>query len=360
MQNSSMQLLEDLIAAEAPTGHEAPAVKAWLDYLKPYSDEQFTDSYGNGFAVFNPDGDPAVMVTGHADEIGLMVTYIDDEGFLWFGSLGGYDPKILPAMRVKVFAKGGKLPGVIGALPPHLQNPATGGTVLKRYKFGEHLYIDIGAKDKKAAEKLVRVGDPVILDYGLRKLKGDLITSRGLDNKIGLWTAAQVLKRVATSKKKPSAKIIALATVQEEIGGFGAQMAAFSTEPDVAVAVDVAQSMDHPGMEKKRWGEHCVGKGPVLGHGSANHPEVIARLEKVARRLRIDIQHEAAPRYTGTDADSIYTSRSGIPTAVVSVAQRYMHSPVETLSTADLEQVAQLLTEFCLGLKRGERFKVKV
>lgn len=357
MENTPRQFLIDLVNRPAPTGFEGPAVKAWCDYLKPHADEVYTDSYGNGFAVLNSGGDPTVLLTGHADEIGLMVTYIDDEGFLWVGSLGGYDAKILPAMRVRVLAKGGEVAGVIGAMPPHMQRAAD-GTELKRYKFGHNVYVDIGAKDKQDAEKHVQVGDPIILDYGFTELRGELVTSRGLDNKIGIWAAAEGLRRVADQRDKLQARVVALATVQEEIGGHGARMGAYRVEPDVAIAVDVTQSVDHPGAEKKKWGEHKIGQGPVVAHGSACHPLVIERLAKVARRLRIKLQHEAAPIRTGTDADSIFNTRSGIPTAVLGLPQRYMHSPVETISLKDLDQIARLLAGFCSDLKQGERFAV--
>ncbi|MCH7472429.1 M20/M25/M40 family metallo-hydrolase [bacterium] len=360
MEDSPRRFLEALAAQAAPSGFEAPAVKCWLDYLKPHAGETFTDSYGNGFAVLNPGGDPAALITGHADEIGLMVTYIDDEGFLWVGSLGGYDAKILPAMRVKVLAKEGDLPGVVGAVPPHLQRPESGGVEVKRYKFGENIYIDIGAKDKAEADKHVRVGDPVILDYGMTELGGDLVVGRGLDNRIGIWAAAEVVRRLAGRKDQLAAKVVAMASVQEEIGGHGASMGSFRVEPDVAIAIDVTQSVDHPAAEKKRFGEVRLGKGPALAHGSANHPVVVKRLESVARRLRISLQHEALPNRTGTDADSIFSAKAGIPTAVVGLPQRYMHSPSEMVSLADLEQVARLVTEFCLDLKAGERFTVRI
>jgi putative aminopeptidase FrvX len=360
MEERATQLLIDLVDAAAPTGFEAPAVKVWCAYLKPIADEVYTDAYGNGFAVLNPKGDPSVVLTGHADEIGLMVSFIDDDGFLWVSSLGGYDAKILPAMRVKVLARGGSLPGVIGAMPPHMQHPAAGDKELTRYRFGDNVYIDIGAKNKADAEKHVRVGDPVILDYGYLPLTGDIVVSRALDNKVGIWAAAEGLRRAALQREKLKAKVIAVATVQEEIGGYGAQMSAFRLDPDVALAVDVTQSVDHPQADKKRFGEHKLGGGPVLAHGSACHPEVVARLQQVARRQRIDLQHEASPNHTGTDADSIFKSRSGIPTAVVGLPQRYMHSPAEMVNLKDLERIANLLSSFCLDLKRGERFVVKV
>ena len=361
METQARDFLKALVDQAGPTGFEAPVVKAWCKYLKPYADEVYTDSYGNGFAVLNRKGDPCVMLTGHADEIGLMVTYIDDNGFLWVGSLGGYDAKILASMRVRVFSSSGKeLKGVIGALPPHLQGLARGGKDLKRYKFGENVYIDIGAKDKQDAEKHVRVGDPIIVDYGYREMNDELASARGLDNKIGIWTAAEALRQCSANKAKLAAKVVAVATVQEEIGGYGASMGSYSVNPDVAIAVDVTQSVDHPGVDKRKFGDHKLGLGPVLGHGSANHPTVVQRLEKVARKQRLDLQHEASPRYTGTDGDSIYVTRGGIPTAVIGISQRYMHSPAETLSLTDLDHAAKLLAGFCHDLKRGERFKVEV
>jgi endoglucanase len=365
MEAAALQFLRELCATPGPTGHEAPVVAAWLDYLRPVADEVFTDAYGNGFAVLNPDGDPCIMLDGHADELGLMVTYIDDGGFLWVKSLGGYDPKVLPSMRVKVHgsgpqAKGQALPGLVGALPPHMQRGDSGDPEFKVYKFGESIYLDIGAKDRKTAEKYVRVGDAATLDYSFLDLRGDFVVGRGLDNKIGIWSAAEGLRRAAKSRGKLAAKIVAVAAVQEEIGCYGARMAAFRINPDVAIAVDVTQGVDHPATEKKKFGDVRLGKGPVLGHGSANHPEVIGRLEKVAGKKRLSLQHEAAPQYTGTDADEIYLSRSGIPTGVVSLPQRYMHSPSEMVHLKDLDNIAELLASFCLDLKAGERFFVKV
>jgi endoglucanase len=235
-----------------------------------------------------------------------------------------------------------------------------GGIELKRYKFGENVYVDIGAKDKAHAEQYVRVGDPMVLDYGFRELRRELVVGRGLDNKIGIWCAAEGLRRCAEKRADLKCCVIALATVQEEIGGYGAAMAAFRLRPDAAIAVDVTQSIDHPGTDKKRFGEAKMGKGPVIAHGSACHPELVARIERVAKRARIELQHEAAARYTGTDADNIFITREGIPSAVVSLPQRYMHSPVEMVNTRDLEDIAALLAETCLDLQGGERFAVQV
>jgi endoglucanase len=235
-----------------------------------------------------------------------------------------------------------------------------GGVELKRYKFGENVYVDIGAKDKAQAEQYVRVGDPMVLDYGFRELRRELVVGRGLDNKIGIWCAAEGLRRCAEKRAELKCCVIALATVQEEIGGYGAAMATFRLNPDAAIAVDVTQSIDHPGTDKKRFGEAKMGKGPVIAHGSACHPELVTRIERVAKRARIELQHEAAARYTGTDADNIFIAREGIPSAVVSLPQRYMHSPVEMVNTRDLEDIATLLAETCLDLNRGERFAVQV
>jgi endoglucanase len=358
MDHSARQFLIDLVNTFGPTGHEAPVVKRWLEYVGQWADETFTDAYGNGFAVLNPGGDPCVLLDGHADEIGLMVTHIDDEGFLWVNRLGGYDAKVLPSMRVRVLTANGELPGVVGALPPHMQRE--GGVELDVYKYGEHVYVDIGAKDLKDAQKHVQVGDPIIPDYGFMELSGELVVGRGLDNKIGIWSVAEALRLAAQKRDKLKAKVVAVAAVQEEIGCYGAGMAAFRLDPDVAIAIDVTQSVDHPGTEKKRFGDIRMGRGPVLAHGAACHTEVVRRLQGVARQLRIDIQHEACPAGTGTDADSIYTTKAGIPTAVLSLAQRYMHSPAETISMRDLEQLARILGQFCLSLGKGERFRVAI
>jgi endoglucanase len=390
MDLTPQQFLARLVERHGPTGFEGPVVSAWLDYVRPFADEVHTDAYGNAWAVLNPEGDPRVVLTGHADELGLMASHIDDEGFIWVSGLGGYDAKILPGMRVRVYGSGpavgeashglpgervealpyerdgGKvpppqsLPGVIGALPPHMQLVEAGGVELKRYRFGENVYVDIGAKNKAHAEEYVRVGDAMVLDYGYRELRRDLVVGRGLDNKIGIWCAAEGLRRCAERKGDLNCCVIALATVQEEIGGFGAEMAAYRLEPHAAVAVDVTQALDHPGTDRKRFGEAKLGKGPVIAHGSACHPELTARIERVAKRARIELQHEAAARFTGTDADNIFTTRSGVPTSVVGLPQRYMHSPVELINTRDLEDIAALLAELCLDIQAGERFAVQV
>ena len=360
MESSAREFLKALVDSHGPSGFEAPVVRTWLDYAKQFADEVYTDSYGNGFAVLNPKGDPHIMLDGHADEIGLMVSYIDDDGFLWVSTIGGYDAKILPSMRVRVLGSHSTLPGLIGSLPPHMQRESQGGTELKRYQFGVNVYVDIGARSRTEAEKHVRVGDPIVLDYGMEELQNGLVCSRAFDNRIGIWASIEALRRVKQSGKPLAAKITAVAAVQEEIGCLGAGMAAYGAEPDLAVAIDVTQSVDHPMAEKKRWGDMKVGRGPVLAHGSACHPELNKRIEEVARKKKIALQHEAAPRGTGTDADSIFRTRGGIPTAVVSLPQRYMHSPAETVHLGDLEQIAELLAALGLSLKKAERFAVKV
>lgn len=364
MESAARDFLAALVEAPGPVGSEAPVVSAWLKYLKPCADECFTDAYGNGYAVINPKGDPHIVITGHADELGLMVTHIDDEGFLWVGGLGGYDAKVLPAMRARVFGTGGEskapLPAVVGAMPPHMQRTEAGDPELKRYKFGDNVYLDIGAKNKAEAAKYVRIGDSAVLDYGFAPLRGDSVVGRGLDNKIGLWAAAEALRRVSAERGKLKARVTALAAVQEEIGGHGAEMGAWRLEPDCAVAVDVTHCCGHPGVERKRWGDVRMGRGPVLARGSACHPELVSRIERLAKRARIDLQYDAAPNYTGTDGDSIYKVKGGIPTAVVSLPQRYMHSPAEMVNLRDLESIAKLLSALCLDLKPGERFKVQL
>jgi putative aminopeptidase FrvX len=362
MHEGARNFLTQLVDAPGPVGQEGAVVATWLKYVGQFADETYTDSYGNGFAVLNSGATPTVMLEGHADELGLMVSYIDEEGFLWVTSLGGYDPKILPSMRVKVLATGAKakgpLPGVIGAMPPHMQRPEAGDPELRRYRFGENVYVDIGAKNQAEAAKYVRVGDAMVLDYGLADLRRSLVIGRGLDNKIGIWAAAEGLRRCAERRAELQCSVVAVAAVQEEIGGHGARMASFRIDPDVALVVDVTQSVDHPGTEKKRWGDVKLGQGPVLAHGSACHRGVVERLERVAASHELTLQHEAAPRFTGTDADEIYKNRQGIPSAVISLPQRYMHSPAEMVNLEDLDAIAELLKNFCLDVRAGETFNI--
>ncbi|MBN2082205.1 M20/M25/M40 family metallo-hydrolase [bacterium] len=347
------QFLDDLLNAHSPSGFEARCARVWLDYLQPIADEVLTDAYGNAFAVLNPKGSPVVMFEGHSDEIGLMVTYIDEEGYLWVSQIGGVDPKMLPGKRVILHTPEGPLNGVIGAMAPHMQDPKTREQSAKM----TDIYIDIGAANKKEAVKLVTVGTPATIDHGPVALLGDTLAARSCDNKIGVWSAAEGLRRYK-ELKKGQACIIAAAHIQEEVGLVGAGMGAFRWNPDVALVVDVTNAVDYPDTDPKLRNKIKMGEGPALRIGPACHPVVMERLEKVAKTLKINLQRVPIPGRSGTNANAIYPARQGIPTGILSTPNRYMHSPSETINLKDLDQIPTLMARFAADLKKGEKFTV--
>jgi endoglucanase len=293
------------------------------------------------------------MLAGHCDQIGLIVQYIDGEGFVYLQPIGGWDPQVLIGQRIRFLTRGGHVVGVVGKKPIHLMKPDEKEKAAKL----QDIWVDVGAKDRAAAlERGIRVGDPGVVDCGLVELGGGLIASRAVDNRIGAFVVLEVLR--ALSAGRGSAEVVAVATTQEEIGyhGGGARAKAFALDPQVAVAVDLTFSTDAPGIEKKQVGEHKLGSGPVLARGSAIHPLVFERLAETAEREGIPYTIQASPRFTSTDADAIYLQRSGVATAVVSVPNRYMHSPNEVVSTEDIDATIRLLTAFCRGLGEDDTF----
>jgi endoglucanase len=287
------------------------------------------------------------MLAGHIDEIGLMVTHIDEEGYLYVEGIGGWDPQVLVGQRVKLLARDGDVLGVIGKKPIHLIK----GEEKEKASKVTDLWVDIGAGDREAVKRRgVRVGDPAVIDAPLLELTEDLIASRAIDNRIGAFVVLEALRLLG--EDRPSASVTAVATTQEEIGyqGGGARTSAFRLEPQVALVVDVTFATDAPGVEKKELGEHKLGGGPVLGRGSAVHPVVFDRLVEAAEREGIPYTIAAQAGYTATDADSIYLSRAGVATGLISVPNRYMHSPNEVVSRADLEQAARLMAAFVRDL----------
>jgi endoglucanase len=335
--------LQKLLDAPGPSGFETGPAAVWRDEAQTFAHEVRTDVTGNSVASLNSGGRPRVMMAGHIDEIGLQVTHIDEEGFLFFGEIGGWDSQVLVGQRVRVLGTKGPVPGVIGKKPIHLlekeeQNKATKA---------KDLWIDLGCQSREEVGELgVRVGDAGVIDAGVVPLAGDRIASRAIDNRIGAFVVLEALR--ALSVDLPEAAIMAVATVQEEIAyaGGGARSSAFALEPDVALVVDVTFSTDVPDIDKKELGEHKVGGGPVLSRGSANHPVVFQRLVEAAEAEGIEYTLQAAPRATRTDADAIHLVRMGIPTGLVSVPNRYMHSPNELVSVGDLVRSARLLAAF--------------
>src|ERR1043165_3635679 len=356
MRDQSLGFLRNLINTPSPSGHEVRGQRVWLDYVRPYADETFTDAYGNAVAVLNKGGSPRLMLAAHADEIAMVVNFINREGFIYVRKLGGIDPAITKAQRVTIHTRRGPVKGVVGNVAPHL----TKAEKDRKPPEIHDLFIDIGVSSRKEAEGLVRIGDPITLIDEFDMLRGDLVVARAFDNRIGTFAVAEALRLLSEGKQKPKAEVCAVSNIMEEVGLLGARQIAYSLKPDVALVVDVTHATDYPTVNQPQHGDVKIGHGPTLTHGGCNHPEVVARLEEVARDEKIHLQHEAMSSTSGTDTDVIFWTRGGIPSALISLPNRYMHSPVEVVSLRDLEQIPVLMSAFALSLKKGEQFKVKV
>ena len=352
MRKESFEFLKKLVAAPSPSGYEQPAQRVFREYVAPFA-EISTDVIGNAIAFHKGGGKglPRVMLIGHSDEIGFQVKYIDDNGFIYFGPIGGVDPHLLPGQRVNIHGRNGAFLGVIGKKPIHLMEPKDRETVVKL----ESQYIDIGASGRKEAEQLVRIGDAVTFSWGLEKLHGDRVTSRGFDDKAGSFVVAEVMRRVAEAAKKPLIDLYGVSSVQEEVGLRGGVTSSYSVNPDIGICVEVDFSTDQPDVERKHNGEVGLGKGPILPRGANINPALFELLADTAARKKIPVQFTGIPKASGTDANVMQISRGGVATALVKIPLRYMHTPVEVLSLADLENAVKLLTEtlYCIKDKGG-------
>ncbi len=351
--SDGIAFLENLLNSTGPSGFETGPARVWREEAAGFAERVWTDVTGNSVAGVNLDGSPRVMLAGHIDEIGLQVTHIDEGGFLFFDEIGGWDSQVLVGQRVRVMAREKTVTGVIGKKPVHLLKTEEREKATKT----KDLWVDLGCSSaEQVAELGVRVGDPMVLDAGLLRLAGDRIASRAIDNRIGAYVVLEALRLL--SHDPPRSAAMAVATVQEEIAytGGGARSSAFALEPDVALVVDVTFSTDVPDIEKKELGEHKIGGGPVLTRGSANHPVVFDRLVEAAEAEGINYTIQAAPKATRTDADAIHLVRMGVPTGLISVPNRYMHSPNEIVSMADLQSTAELLAAFIRRLDADTDF----
>jgi len=337
-----MAFLERLIGSVSPSGYEEQAAKVWRAEAEGFADVVRRDCHGNTDAVVHAGGAPRVMLSGHYDEIGFIVSHIDSEGFLWFSPVGGWDPQIPQGQRVVVLGANGRVPGVLGKCPIHLLKPDARDKVTKL----EEQWIDIGARNRKQAEKLVSVGDPVVIDLGLGRLGDDLLVGRGFDNRLGAYIVLEAARRLGG--RACAAEVHAVATAQEEIGIRGARTAAFGIDPQVGVAVDVAFATDHPSMGEavKREGKIKLGGGVVISRGPNIHPRLFQMLVETARKKKIAHQISADGGATGTDANVIQISRAGVATALLGVPLRYMHTACELAHVDDIEAAVRLLAEF--------------
>lgn len=349
----NLDFLERLLDAPGPSGFETRAARVWREEAQTFADRVWTDVSGNSAAAVGMERRPRVMMAGHVDEIGLQVTHVDDDGFLYFDEIGGWDSQVLVGQRVLVLTRKGDVEGVVGKKPIHLLRPEERTKAVKT----RDLWVDIGASDRDQASEIgVRVGDPMVVDTRVLRLAGDRIASRAIDNRIGAYVVLEALRLL--SEEPAVAGAVAVATTQEEIGyqGGGARPSAYAIEPDVGLVVDVTFSTDVPDINKKEIGDHKVGGGPVLSRGSAAHPVVFERLVEVAEAEGIPHTIQASPRATRTDADAIHLTRAGVPTGLVSVPNRYMHSPNEVVSTTDLLNTSKLLAAFIRSLDDGTDF----
>jgi endoglucanase len=287
-----------------------------------------------------------------------VVNYIDENGFLYVRRLGGVDPAITKAQRVTIHSRSGPVKGVVGNVAPHLTRD-DGDKDRKAPKIHD-LFIDIGVQNRNQAEKLVRVGDPITLNDEFEVLRNDLAVARAFDNRIGTFAVAETLRLLASQRGQLHAEVNAVSNIMEEVGLLGARQIAYSLKPDVAIVVDVTHATDYPTVSKPQHGDIAIGKGPTVTHGGSSHPEVTARLEQVAAEHKIRLQHEAVSASSGTDTDVIFWTRGGIPCSLVSLPNRYMHSPVELVSLRDLEEIPRLLSAFALSLQPGELFRVRI
>ncbi len=339
MEKERVEFLRRCMETVCPSGFEEEISRIWRKEADRFAERTWADSHGNSFAVVNEGGIPRVMLAGHADEIGLMITYIDDHGYLSFAGIGGWDPQVLPGQRVWIQGMTGPILGVIGRKPIHLLEEEERKKVVKI----EDLWIDIGAKDKEDVASLVEIGDPAVLDYSFAELRNDLVVSRGFDDRVGAFLVLEAARLVAAMN--PKASVYAVATVQEEVGLRGARTSAFGIDPQVGIAVDVGFATDTPGMdkEKKKVGEVTMGKGPIITRGPNINPVLFKLFVETAKEKKIPYQIEGAPRGTGTDANAIQLCRAGVATGLISVPNRYMHSPCEIVHLGDLENIARLI-----------------
>jgi len=353
MRKQSITFLEQLLSAPSPSGYEQPAQRLFREYVAPYC-QVSSDVLGNVYGFIPGQGKdrPRVMLVGHSDEIGLQVKYIDDKGFIYFAAIGGVDAHLTPGKVIAIHTANGPLSGVIGKRPIHLMDGKDRETVVKL----EAQYIDIGAKDKKEAQKLVRVGDCITFDSGFTRLQGDRVASRGFDDKAGAFVVAEVLRLVAGEAKKLPVDLYGVSSVQEEVGLRGGTTSSYTVNPDIGICVEVDFATDQPDVERKHNGEVALGKGPVLPRGANINHELFELLYATAQKDKIAVQLTAAPRATGTDANVMQISRNGVATALVKLPLRYMHTPVEVLSLADLEAAAKLIVATLKRIKAKDAF----
>lgn len=351
---SSISFLKRLLDTPGPSGFESAPARLWRDEARAFA-EVSSDVSGNSLAVVNPGGAPTIMLAGHIDEIGLIITYIDDDGYLFVAGIGGWDAQVLVGQRIRLLSSDGEVFGVIGKKPIHVIKTED----RKKASQMTDLWVDIGAASREEAERRVGVGDAGVIDSRTLDFANGRIVSRSIDDRIGAFIVLEGLRRYAETPGP--ARVVAVATTQEEIAhhGGGARVSATRIGPQMAIVVDVTHATDYPGAEKKEQGDHKIGGGPVLTRGSIMSPVVFALLRDTATRLAIPFTVHAAGGESWTDADAIHVAREGIATGLLSIPNRYMHSPNEMVSLEDLDRAATLIAETCRAVTPDTDFTAR-
>lgn len=351
MNKGRLSFLRKLLDSPGPSGYETAPAKVWRQEAESFADEVTFDVLGNSYARLKREGGPVVVIEGHIDEIGLLITHIDEQGYLWFDHIGGWDNQVIVGQRIRISGNDGSVLGVIGRKAKHLLAKEDED----RAAATKDLWIDIGATDRADAQKRVTVGDPAVVDADFVQLTDDLCVSRSMDNRVGAFVALEATRLL--SADRPVADVYALAATQEEISFAGAFTSTFQLAPTVAIAIDVTHATDYPGADKKRDDEVKVGGGPVLARGASLNPIVYEGLRDTSKRLGMNLPVQGSPRYSGTDADAMIRSGAGTATGLVSIPNRYMHSPNEVISLSDLESAARLIAEFVRTIMKDSDFR---
>lgn len=353
MDKASKVFLEKLLKESSPSGYENSAAAIWRAQAEKFCDEVKGDYHGNSYATLNPESEVSIYMSGHIDEIGFMVKSITEKGFLKIAPVGGVDPHVVAGQRVNVFTKKGSILGVLGRKAIHLLTPDE----RKKVTDIKDMWIDIGVKNKKEAEKLVEIGDTATIAVGFEKLRKSIYVARGFDDRIGSFVVLEALRLLA-KEKTFTHKVTSVATVQEEIGVRGAITSAYNVNPQIGFAVDVTHTSDMPGIDKDLFGDINLGDGPIIARGPNINPRLFELLVKTAKENKIPYKVIAESRGTGTDANAIQLSRGGVATALVSIPNRYMHTPVEVVSLDDVENCAKLLAKTIAAIKSAEDFVI--
>ena len=352
MNREALSFLKALLATPTPSGFETAGQGKVAEYMGRYADIVKTDVHGNVHGIVNPDGAVRVMLAGHCDEIGLMVQHIDEKGFLYMSALGGVNVPLLQGERILIQGRQGPVPGVVGVRPIHLMTQQEREKSVTKI---HELWVDIGAKNRKDAEKAVALGDTAVINTGWNELRNGLVACRAFDNRIGAFIVADVLRVLHGSRLNVA--VHAVSTVQEEVGLRGATTAAFGIDPQIGIAVDVGFATDFPEMDAKITGEAKLNGGPILHPGPTYNPKLLELIRETAGKAKLKTQLQPEPRGANTDAYAIHMTRAGAAAALISVPSRYMHSPVETIALRDATDTVKLIAAVLMRLTGGEALR---